>query len=215
METFSKKLTGLGLSIGSLMAVMVMVLHPPGGSLQHIVNISGVLIFSHSLAIACMPLIAFGLWGLSRTLYGPDRLSVLALMFSIWGLGSATLAGTINGLVLPQFAAQFVDGGTDAASLDAVLHYGSYFNKSLGYIFMAAITVAILLWSIAVLSTKHLTRWLGYYGLIVGIIGLLALCSSSNMSSLSLFSTFVFGMVSWLLAAGLLLIRHGGAEKYK
>lgn len=206
MEIYSNKLSGLCLLIGSLMAVLTMLLHPMGGSIEHIVKIKGVLIFSHSLAILCMPLIAFGLWGLSKALETENRVSVLSLFIALFGLGAATLAAIINGLVLPQFAANYVGSGVEADYLRPVLDYGRYFNKSLAYIFMAAITASILLWSLVIIAKGQLSKWLGYYGLMVSIFGMIALFSASNMTSVHLFSAFVFGMTSWLVIVGTQLI---------
>jgi hypothetical protein len=205
METFSRKLSGTCLLIGAAMAVLTMILHPVGGSMAHIVKIKGVLIFSHALAIACMPLIAFGLWGLSKTLATQNRMAILSLFIAMFGLGAATLAGVINGLVLPQFAANYV--GKETNDLGAILNYARLFNKSLAYVFMAAITVAILLWSLLIIARGQLSKWLGYYGLVVFVFGIAALCSTSNMTSVSLFAAFVFGMASWLVAVGILLLK--------
>ncbi|RZK42531.1 MAG: hypothetical protein EOO90_06740 [Pedobacter sp.] len=213
METFSKKLAGASLLLGSLMAVLTMVLHPSGGNMQHLVKISGVLIFSHSLALACMPLIAFGLWGLSNSLQTPNRLATLSFFIAIFGLSAAALASTINGLVLPQFAAHFVDSKVDEGALDAILDYARFFNKSLAYIFMAAISVAILLWSSLIIVRGIFTKWFGYYGLLVSLFGLVALHSKSNMTSVGLFGAFVFGMASWLILVGVLLIKTHQPER--
>lgn len=190
-----------------------MVLHPLGGNMEHIVKISGVLIFSHSLAIACVPFIAFGLWGLSKVLQTPNRLATLGFIIAVFGLLAAALAGTINGLVLPQFATHFVDSEVDEGALDAILDYARFFNKALAYIFMAAITAAIFIWSILIVARKPVLKWLGYYGLLVALFGLIALFSKSNMTSVGLFGAFVFGMASWLILAGAVLVKTSKPEK--
>jgi len=213
MEIFSKKLAGVSLLLGSLMAVLTMVLHPIGGDLQYIVKISTVLIFSHSLAITCVPLIAFGLWGLCNLLATPSRLAMLGFFVAMLGLGAAVLAGTINGLVLPKFAGHFVDRKVDDGTLDAILGYARYFNMALAYIFMASITVAILIWSVLMMGRIGMIKWFGYYGLLVVLFGIVALLSRSNMISVTLFGTFVFAMASWLVLAGVLLIKTNLPEK--
>jgi hypothetical protein len=213
MEIFSKKLAGISLLLGSLMAVLTMVLHPLGGDMQHIVKISGVLVFSHSLAIACVPLIAFGLWGLCNLLTTPNRLAMLGFFVTMLGLGAAALAGTINGLVLPKFASHFVDSKVDEGTLDAILDYARFFNGALAYIFMASITMAILIWSVLMIGRNGLMKWFGYYGLLVMLFGIVALFSRSNMTSVSLFGAFAFGMASWLMLTGLLLIKTNQPEK--
>lgn len=80
MATFSNKLTGISLLLGAAMSVLTVVLHPLGGDMAHLVKIKFVLIFSHTIAIACAPLIGFGLWGLSKLLTDRNRTSILALL---------------------------------------------------------------------------------------------------------------------------------------
>jgi len=208
METFSNKLSGTSLLLGATMSVLTMVLHPLGGDMEHIVKIKSVLTFSHGMAIACAPFIGFGLWGLSKALTDRHKASVLALFIALWGLGAATLAGTINGFVLPQFATAYVGSDVDAATLRSMLDYGYYFNKSLAYIFMASIIVAILLWSVLMTYQKNFYKWLGYYGMLVFALGAAALFSKVNMVSVTLFGAFIFTMASWLIAAAVLLIKQ-------
>ncbi len=213
METFSKKLAGISLLLGSLMAVLTMVLHPLGGDMQHIVKISRVLVFSHSLAIACVPLVAFGLWGLCCLLETPGRMAILGFFVAMLGLGAAALAGTINGLVLPRFAAHFVDSQVDVGTLDAILDYARFFNGALAYIFMASITVAILIWSVLMVWSVGPMKLLGYYGFLVALFGVVSLFSISNLTSVSLFGTFVFGMASWLVLTAVLMIKKYQTER--
>ncbi|RWU10814.1 hypothetical protein [Pedobacter chitinilyticus] len=208
MATFSNKLTGISLLLGAAMSVLTVVLHPLGGDMAHLVKIKFVLIFSHTIAIACAPLIGFGLWGLSKLLTDRNRTSILALFIALWGLGAASLAGTLNGLVLPQFATAYVGSDVDATLLDAILDYARYFNKSLAYVFMASIVVSILLWSLLMTYQKGLCKWLGYYGLLVFAIGAAALFSNTDMVSVGLFGVFIFVMASWLIVAGVLLIKQ-------
>jgi hypothetical protein len=210
METFSTKGSGISLLLGASMAILTMALHPLGGDMAHIVKIKTILLFSHSIAIACMPLIGFGLWGFSKSLINTNRTATLALFLALWGLGAATLAAIINGLVLPQFATSYVGSDVDATVLKSILDYGRYFNKSLAYVFMAAINLAILLWSILMTYLKNSGRWLGYYGLLVFAMGTAALFSNANMTSVEWFGIFVFGMASWLIAISVWLIKSKG-----
>lgn len=210
MDTFSTKASGISLLLGATMAILTMALHPLGGDMAHIVKIKTILLISHSIAIACMPLIGFGLWGLSKLLININRTATLALFIALWGLSAATLAAMINGLVLPQFATTYLGSDLDAKVLKSILDYGRYFNKSLAYVFMAAINVAILLWSILMTYLKNFGKWLGYCGLLVFAMGTAALFSNANMTSVEWFGIFVFGMASWLIATSVWLIKSNG-----
>lgn len=96
----------------------------------------------------------------------------------------------------------------DAALLEAVLDHARYFNKSLAYVFMASMVVSILLWSLLMTYQKGLCKWIGYYGLLVFAIGASALFSNTDMVSVGMFGVFIFVMASWLIVAGVLLIKQ-------
>lgn len=55
-----KRASGICLLVGSILATLTMALHPMGGDIEHIVKIKRVLMFSHAIAIFCLPFIGFG-----------------------------------------------------------------------------------------------------------------------------------------------------------
>ena len=76
MENNFYKITGLSLTIGSFLAITTMIIHPAGGNIQHIIELSQPLQFTHALAIFCLPFILFGFYGL--IVLGAGRLPVFA-----------------------------------------------------------------------------------------------------------------------------------------
>ncbi len=165
------------------------------------------IVFSHSMAIFCMPFIGFGAWGLSILLQTPARIAMLAFFVFIAGLIAAMIAGAINGLVLPFFVERYHDSGIDVAVLKAILGYGRYINAAMDYIFIAACTFAIGIWSVIIILTAKLPKWIGFYGMFIIIIGLAAVFMKFDFISLFGFRIFIFGLVSWLILVGGLMRR--------
>lgn len=201
--------SAIALIVGSIAWIVTMVLHPAGGSFEKIVRISSVIIGTHSLAIATIPLVLFGFWGLTARL-GADRgLPLLALITYAFGSVAAMCAAVINGLTLPAFAKQFAEA--DPASRDAahlVVDYGSTMNAGFARVFMAFTAIAVLLWSISILTTRTLPRWIGALGVAAGLTGLFLVLSGTLSVHVHDFGLFVFGYAVWTILVGVLLWRR-------
>ena len=128
--------SAIALLVGSIAWIVTMALHPTGGSFEKIVRISSVIVGTHSLAIATIPLMLFGFLGLTARL-GTDRgLPLAALVTYAFGSVAALCAAVINGLTLPAFAKQFAEA--DPASRDLahmVVDYGSTMNAGFARVF--------------------------------------------------------------------------------
>ena len=59
METQFKKLAGISLLIGAILATFTMALHPVGGTLTDIAKQNVMFMFTHALAFISIPLIVF------------------------------------------------------------------------------------------------------------------------------------------------------------
>lgn len=206
MEAQLKKSTGISLLFGASLATLTMVLHPMGGNLAEIARQKNTFIFSHSLAIFSIPFLAFGLFGLTKALITKSRLSFIGYAFQYLGLIAAMIAGIINGFVLPQFASLYADGNMDKSIAQSIRSYGNFINLSTDYTFIGLISIAILIWSLVIIQTKKLSKWLGYYGLLVIAICGVGIISNFNFTSVFGFGLFIFGIVSWKIIAGILLI---------
>jgi hypothetical protein len=206
MEPQFKKTTALCLLIGSLLATVTMILHPSGGSMEHITHIKGAIVFSHSLAIFCLPFVSFGGWGLSVLLQTPSRISMLAFFVFCAGLTAAMIAASINGIVLPYFVEKYYKTGVDETVLKAILGYGWYMNAAMDYIFIAACVFAIGLWSLIIVTKALLPKWIAYYGFTIIAFGLIGIFTNFNFISVFGFRVFIFGLVSWLVLVGAVMI---------
>lgn len=206
METQFRRTSGFCLLTGSVLATLTMILHPLGGGLAEIAHTKNIFLFSHSIAILAIPFIAFGFWGLSTALVTKSRVSFLAFCIICFGLVAVMIAGAFDGVVLPLFASRYWNSDIDATFLQVVRNYGKYINLCMDYIFIAAITLSVLIWSVVIVTTAQLPKWLGYYGLLLVAVIATCLVFNLNLTSVFRFSLFIFGIVSWKVLASILLI---------
>lgn len=208
MEPQFRKTSALCLLIGSLLATITMILHPGGGNMDHINHIKSAIVFSHSLAIFCLPFIGFGGWGLSVLLHTPGRIGMLAFFVFCAGLIAVMIAASINGIVFPYFVEKYYSKGIDEALLKTIIGYGRYINAAMDYIFIAACVFAIGLWSSIIIAKALLPKWLGYYGFIIIAFGLIGVFTNFNFISVFGFRIFIFGLVSWLVLVGSMMYKR-------
>lgn len=201
--------SAVALIVGSIAWIVTMVLHPTGGSFEKIVRISSVIVGTHSLAIATIPLVLFGFWGLTARL-GADRgLPLLALITYAFGSVAAMCAGVINGLALPAFAQDLAEADPATQKVaHLVVDYGFTMNASFARVFMAFTAAAVLFWSISILTTRALPRWIGALGVAAGLTGLFLVLSGTLSVHVHDFGLFVFGYAAWTILVGVLLWRR-------
>jgi len=207
MESNFHKSTGLALTMGSLLASITMVLHPTRGSIQHISSIATSLKSTH-LAIFCLPCILFGFYGLTHKLSDTWRISTLAFIIVAFGLFAVMLSAVFNGLVLPNFLTQYSENTAQHISmLKPIINYGFAINKAFDYLFITSFCLAISLYAIVIIITKKLSKWIGYFGILILIMAIIGATTNFVFTSLTGFRIVVFSIAAWILYAGLLLIR--------
>ncbi|WP_138991013.1 hypothetical protein [Larkinella sp. C7] len=204
--------SGYCLLVGTLLLVGTMVLHPAGGSPDHIRRITPLLMGSHALAIGSLPLLGFGCYGLAIRLASPSRLATLALITLFFGLLAGLIAATINGLTLPLFVANQPDTIAEQSQVKLIIRYGFLINKPMSYILMTCVTVSVGIWSALLLRRNDLPRWLGYGGVGLVGLGLLGVVLGYDFHGVGGFRLFVFALAGWLAGGGVLLIRTRPAD---
>ena len=210
---FTSKNAGVALLTGSFLLTVTMVLHPAGGSFEHLLKATTMIVISHAIAIIAMPVCYVGFKGLYQSL-GPEKLlSKLAMAFSMFGLTAGMLAAAINGLTLPIFINRFADA--DAAMVETlrpILKYGMSLNHAFDYILIGMFCISVLLWSIEMVKTKQLSVWLGYFGIVLTVAAVVMLISGFVFVNLYGFRVFVFGLVAWIVWGGVTLIKRTEPE---
>lgn len=194
--------------IGSFLMIVTMVLHPVGGDFDHLLAIVDMGITAHAVAIFSVPFVAYGYWGISIKLQESVFLSRIGFSFMMFGLFAVMIAATLNGLVLMQFVASYADADQQTIEgLKPIFRYNHFFNLANDYIFMAAVGVSTLFWSIASLKTKQFPSWVGYFGIGPVATALLTLVAGFVFTDVIGFKIFIFGTTAWIMTMGWLLTR--------
>lgn len=208
-----QKTAGISLLAGSILLTLTMVLHPSGGSPEHILQIRPIIMISHALAILSMPFMAFGLWGLSAALNDKAGITYLSFAVACFALVATMLAGTINGLALPIYLSRIPAEDLHSPGVHAATDYGFSLNTALAYILVAGITLSMLLWSLLILfRQKAFPRWIGGLGIGLTLLGLTGALTGFNFIGVDGLRIFVLGLVSWIISAAIILIRRAETQ---
>lgn len=207
------KSAGLALLTGSVLMLTTMVLHPSGGNLQHLLRISRIVVISHSMALLAIPFLGFGFWGLTKRLGTHQFLPILSFAFMLTGLLAGFIAATINGLALPLFIQHYKDAtAEEALSIRPILRSNLALNQAFDYVFLTAISVSIFCWSVAILTLRKLSRWMGYSGLLLSFSTIAMLLSGFVLISLHGFRLFIFSSIVWISLIGIALMRSQAVD---
>jgi hypothetical protein len=205
------RLSGLALILGSGGVIITMSLHPTGQvAAAEIEPMIRMLIVVHALALACLPVLFLGAWGLTRRVASPDRLAMAGLVLYTFALLAVMNAAVADGLVTPSLLRQIVASTGSPPAIDGwrmISRYNFYVNQAYAQVFVAASSVAIVLWSASTLRSRKLGRGLGICGCILGPATLLALFSGRLNLDAHGFGMVIFGQAAWFIVAGALLWR--------
>ena len=210
------KSSGVSLIAGTVLMGFTMVLHPAGGSIEHLIKISSVIIISHSLALLSIPIILYGFWGLTQRLKGEFFVSTMAFIIMSFGLIAVMFAAATNGLVLPLFVKRF-----DASALTAndtaklFISYNTTLNHAFDFIYISATCISVLLWSVAILRTNLFSKWIGWLGFVLSTMVVILSISGFVFVNLSGFRVFIMGFICWILSVGFALQRSGIPDTQK
>lgn len=209
MEKQFQKISGYSLIVSSLLLIFTMVLHPSGGSIEHLLKIYKIAIGAHSIAIFSMPFVGFGFYGLSMMLLTKSRVSMLAFIIIALGLVAGMLAASFNGLILPLFIVQHAnDTEQNLNIIKLIINYGFYINKSMDYIFIISSSLSTGVWSLLMIYNNKISKWIGYYGLVLLLFAIAGLVLQFNFTNLFGFRIYVFGIVSWIILTGYSMIKQ-------
>jgi hypothetical protein len=205
------RLSGVALIAGSVGSIITMSLHPSGqiapAQMEAMIRM---LIGVHALALTMVPVLFLGAWGLSRRGARIDRMDMAGLVLYTFALLAIANAAVADGLVTPNILRQMVASAGAPAAIDGwrmVSRYNFYVNQGYAQVFVAASSVAIGLWSIAMLRKRDLSQGLGIYGCILGAATLLALFSGHLRLDTHGFGAVMFAQAAWFILAGTLLWR--------
>jgi hypothetical protein len=201
------RLSGLAFLAGQLGMILTLSLHPSGKiSPAQVDQMAHKLIAVHSIALASLPFMILGALGLSRAL--SSRLSIAAFVFYSFGIAALLSGIVIDGLVMPSLLPHLAAAAqaTAAAPLSSdvwrtIFRYNGYLDMAFVQVSMVASAVAIIVWSLAMVLTKTLSRTAGIYGLVLGAVALIALLSGA-LGAEHAISVMIFGQATWFLIVG-------------
>jgi hypothetical protein len=204
-----EKNAGIALIVFTILLVFTMVLHPAGGSVEHLIHISKNIVIIHSIALLSIPFGWIGFWGLTRKI-GTDHFgSMLAFVMASIGLLAAMLAATTNGLVLPIFLQHYREATPETiTAIKPILRYGSAMNHAFDYMYTVAFCLAILCWSISIIHTRKLAVWIGWVGIVLSLAVAAFFISGVAVNNLEGFRIFITSIVVWILVVGVGLWRN-------
>ncbi len=208
MKNQTNYYSGTALITGAAIMTITMVMHPTGGSLEHLRQISTMIIVAHSLAILSIPVTLFGFWGLTKMLSADNPWSMGAFITMCVGLFAVLLAAAVNGLALPLFISHYKETSPEMTnSLTLLLTYNSALNHAFDYIFIGGVCIAVSLWSVVVIKTSSFPKWVGYFGLFTCILVIAGFIAGFIFVDLTGFRVFIAGLVVWMAIVGVLLKR--------
>lgn len=216
MEISIRKKSGLALLVGAVLVIGTIALHPTGGEIKHLLAAANIIIVSHAIAILAIPLLAIGFWGITSKLGTNAFFSILAFCTMMLGLIAGMIAAAINGLALPIYILNHRESFLEnEIFIYNIIRYNTAINQAFDYIFIGAISLAILLYSIAILQSKKFPIWIGYYGLSLMVIVALITVVGLSIVSLHGFSLFMIAIVIWILSMAISLYREDFATNGK
>jgi hypothetical protein len=174
-----------------------------------LLSISRLIVITHAIAIFSLSIGGIGFCGLSRKI-GRDHFgSMLAPAMMLLGLMAALLAAGTNGLAIPIYLQHYKDASPQTIStITPILQFGFAINHAFDYVYTGAFSVAILCWSIAILMTKKLPVWIGWFGIALSLLTAVVFLSGGAVNNVHGLRIFVTGIVAWILVVGTVLCKE-------
>jgi hypothetical protein len=202
--------SGLALITGMVGTIITMALHPTGHDLMapgQFASMAQLNVAVHSLALVCIPILFLGALGLTQRLAAPNRLALSGLVLFGFAEVAVMIAATASGLVAPGLIHHIAADPGMADMWRAVLTLNGHLNQAFALVYVVASSVAIVLWSAAILKANIFARALGIYGCILGPLSVLGVLSGHLRLNVHGFGLIVLGQAIWFMTAGVMLWR--------
>lgn len=198
---------GIALIAGSLGGLLTMHIHPSGAvaitTQAQADRLATMSAAAHSLALVSVLLLFLGACGLTRRLWAPDRISFAAIVTYGFACVAVMLAAAVSGFIVPDIMKHMVrDVPANAHEWQLVMAGIFQINQGMAQIFSVGASVAIILWSVAVLRNRGLSLWLAVYGCIAGVAIIAAISSGHLPLNVKGMALVMLGQALWFLAAG-------------
>lgn len=203
---------GAALIAASIGFIITMHFHPSGREVLTPAQLEVIWrrsMWVHAFAIAWLPVMFFGALGLQRR-FAESQCAVGALI--AYGMGSIAVmnAGVLNGFVAPNVY-QAVSAASNKEMWQVIIRYSSFVSGPFAQIFVVCSAVAVLLWSVAMLSRR---TWLGLaiYGCVAALAILAVLFSGHLQMNVQGFGMAILVQAVWFIWAGTRLWKVDSAQ---
>jgi hypothetical protein len=185
--------------------IITMISHPGGKiSPTEVDHVARMLILVHSLALACIPVIFLGVWGMTRRIGGADRLAWAGLV--LYALASIAVmnAAVCDGLMAPTLMRKIVAATPETRETwQTLMNFNFQMNQAFARVYAVGSSLAVLLWSIAILRNRIFGKGIGVYGCILGLVTVGGIFSGLLTPDRHGFGLLIFGQAIWFfLVAG-------------
>lgn len=198
------RVSAWALIVGASAGTLVMVLHPTGHELMAAAGRSsgplrlGVLV--HALAIAAIPLVFFGGIGISRALAEQRALATAALVAYGLAVVAVLSAALMSGMIATDLIERLAAADeSQRVTLHALLSYTGRVNQAYAKVFVSASSVAIILWSAAMLKGRQFHRGIGVYGCVIGVLTFAGLWGGHLRLNVHGEGIVIFAQALWLI----------------
>lgn len=205
-----ERIYGGALLLGTVAMLVTMAFHPTGRDLM-----SGrpgalfAIVATHVLAITGAAITFYGLLGLTRLLAPSSELPIMGIVSFGMATVAVITAAAASGLIAPGLVGHYQHADAAAKpAMTAVLTFNGHLNQAFAKIYVVASSVAIVLWSVALLRARTLGRGAAFVGLAVGIPTALAQLAGVLTLGVHGFGLVVLGQAIWMILVGVALLRR-------
>jgi hypothetical protein len=208
----STRAAGITIIGASILSVCFMVYHPrvhAHGMSEFVEAIRAELLVNgvvHGSLIALSGVLAAGYSVLTARIDGV--LARIGLVSFGLGVVCGTAAASINGLIMPQFVLSAArKSSADLDALRPILDFCHSANQVCSRMWVVALAIAIVLWSLALVQRTGSARTIGVLGILLGLTPLVALALGYLPMDIHGVLAFIVTQTIWSVAVGVLLIR--------
>lgn len=181
--------------------IITMISHPGGKiSPTEVDHVARMLIIVHSLALASIPVIFLGAWGMSRRIGGPDRSAWVGLVLFALASIAVMNAAVCDGLIAPTLIRKIVAATPETRDVwQTLMNFNFQMNQAFARVYAVGSSLAVVLWSVSILRYRTLGRGIGIYGVVLGVVTAAAICSGFLTPDRHGFGMLIFGQAIWFL----------------
>lgn len=210
-NTSADRSAAFALILGSIAGLAAMAFHPSGQDVLRSAaagtsNIRTAAV--HSLALAAQLLVLAGTLALTLRLRARRDLSIAAYIVFAVASVAVIIACVASGFLAPGVLRGHAeaDEPTRAVMLNA-LHYTGRINRTFAQVGATLSGIAILLWSLAMLLGRELSRFLAIFGTLLGVALALGIVTGYWQVNLLGFGLVVLAQGTWFVWVAALLWR--------